>query len=222
VSEAIAELLRARQRPLVVGGCCSFLPGLFDGVRRAGIEPVVVYLDGHTDMYEPQRSATGEAADVPLGLALGTGGPAVREAVGDRLLDPAHVWLVGSRDDDEWAGLGSAPPADLAPGLHVVDAPALACWDAQALGERIAAASDRPLWLHVDLDVLDGDVMPAVTYPQPDGPGWETVEALATAVARSGRLIGIDVTDLDADADPGGAHAAATVDFLERVLAAAP
>jgi arginase len=134
------------------------------------------------------------------------------------------VWLVGNRDDDEWAALGISPPESLAPGLHVIDGRQLVEADVSAVEERLAThilGRCRPVWLHVDLDVLDGELMPAVSYPQVGGPSWSTLESLAIAVARTGNLIGVDVTDLDPDRDPDGSHTRATAEFLERVIAAA-
>ena len=44
-------------------------------------------------------------------------------------------------------------------------------------------------WLHVDLDVLSTDSLPAVDYPQPGGLNWEQLEKLtATALSTNSML----------------------------------
>ena len=71
----VAGTAAGPDRPLVVGGDCSLLPGVFAGLRRAGIEAGLWMVDGHPDAYDGTTSPTGEAADMDLTFLLG-GGPA--------------------------------------------------------------------------------------------------------------------------------------------------
>jgi arginase family protein len=57
------------------------------------------------------------------------------------------------------------------------------------------ASSGHPVWLHLDVDVLDPDALPAVTYPQSEGLDWDQLEAVMQRVAQSPSLIGVSVAD---------------------------
>jgi arginase len=222
IRDVVAELLRGDGVPLVLGGCCSILPGIAAGIARSGTSASVLYLDGHTDLYEPHRSATGEAADMPLALMCGFGPPGLTE-LGERapLVAPAAVALVGNRDHEEWRGLGVTPPSELVPAMRIVDAPEALASDPRELGERLLADLEQrseALWLHLDLDVLDERVFRAVTYPQPRGLGWHYLAELLAPALSSPKLIGMDITDLNADADVGLAQTRFLVEFLGDLL----
>jgi arginase len=94
-SEAIAarvrELLDAGERPLVVGGDCTLLLGIFRALPRAS---GLWFVDGHADFYDGDSSPTGEAADMDLAILTGHGPPGLLAGDGP-LLDPADVLLLG-------------------------------------------------------------------------------------------------------------------------------
>ena len=66
VRAAVREAIAAGERPLVLGGCCSLVPGALAGLRDAAGPAGVAYVDGHVDVYDGRTSPTGEAADMPL------------------------------------------------------------------------------------------------------------------------------------------------------------
>ena len=93
--------------------------------------------------------------------------------------------------------------------------------DPHGAGSRAAAWAGRlriPMWLHLDVDVLDPSAMPAVTYPQPGGPDLDQLAAVLTPLAASPGLVGVSVADFRPDLDPTGALAIRIVDLLDRVL----
>jgi arginase len=61
--------------------------------------------------------------------------------------------------------------------------------------------------------------MPAVTYPQPNGPSWNDVARLLGPLIASPALLGVNVTDFNPDRDSNGTYARLVVDFLARVIA---
>jgi arginase len=62
-------------------------------------------------------------------------------------------------------------------------------------------------WLHVDLDVLDQAVMPAVDSPGSPGLTYAGLAALISGLMRSGRIAGVDFAIYDPDLDPDGRYA---------------
>ena len=218
----VAETAAGPDRPLVVGGDCSLLPGVFAGLRRAGIEAGLWMVDGHPDAYDGTTSPTGEAADMDLTFLLG-GGPAQLAQLwgGDDppLVDPGRVAVLGHRpadSDPEVARELEFVPSE----VTLVAAPAIvARGGGEVAAESAALLGDSPAWLHLDLDALDGELFPAVSYPQPHGLDWEALAELVTPLAQAPALIGMSVADLEPERDPDGAHARRVVAFLADVLA---
>jgi arginase len=78
VRDGIAELLRDGAFPVVLGGCCTLVPGVAAALRTVDRRPAgLAYLDGHLDLYDGRTSPTGEAADLPLAIVAGHGDPAL-------------------------------------------------------------------------------------------------------------------------------------------------
>ena len=89
----------------------------------------------------------------------------------------------------------------------------------ESAGQEIAAEEPgRPTWLHVDLDVLDEQALPAVTYPQPLGLDWNEFVALLRPLAGAEGVLGVSVADFNPDLDPDGEWARRVVDALASVL----
>jgi arginase len=85
--------------------------------------------------------------------------------------------------------------------------------------EAAARLAERPAWLHLDLDVLDEAVLPAVSYPQPRGLDWDELVALARPLVAARNLLGVSVADFNPDRDPDGSHAVRVVDALAALWA---
>lgn len=207
-------------RPLVVGGDCSLLIGVFPALREAIGRAGLWYVDGHPDYLDGPGSDTGETADMALAILTGAGAaPLVGLAGAVPMLSVDDAVLVGHRthglDDASAAELERMPPA-----LRRMDAAILARDPAAAGGRAEAWLADagRGAWLHLDLDVLDPRAMPAVSYPQPGGPDWDQLAAALAPLARSSRLVGVSVADYRPDLDPDGALAARVVRLLGDVL----
>ena len=62
-------------------------------------------------------------------------------------------------------------------------------------------------WVHVDVDVLDPAVMPAVDAPDPGGIAFPELELLLAGLVDTPHCLGVEVTVFDPDYDPDGAYA---------------
>jgi arginase len=205
IRAAVAAALAAGERPFLIGGCCAELPGALAGARDALGAPLgLAHVDGHLDLYDGGTSTTGEAADMPISVALGLGPAAWVEAAGGATTAPERTALVGFRDRAEALADGMRMPEDL-------DDPPL-LYGAHELRERgiAAVAADlaarlgtAPFWLHLDVDVLDEAVFPATDYMQPGGLDWDELTALLAPLAASEALVGASLACYNPDKDPG-------------------
>ncbi|MGH3312864.1 MAG: arginase family protein [Streptomyces sp.] len=221
--DAVAGSLRDGERPFVLGGDCPVLLGCLRGAADVAGEVGLLFVDGHEDAWAPDRSTTGEAADCELGLLLGLHRENLPSSLTRLLpsLDPGAVVALGPRDAEELAehripsvagrillrtadDLGSSP-----------DAPAVYARDAT---DRILRRAGG-WWLHVDLDVLSTDALPAVDYPQPGGLTWPELTALTTTALRAPDCLGMTVCIYNPDLDPGLEHARRITDHLGRICA---
>ncbi|HSA50783.1 MAG TPA: arginase family protein [Yinghuangia sp.] len=205
------------RRPLVVGGDCSLLLGVF-GALPGGTG--LWFVDGHADYLDGDSSDSGETADMELAMLHGHGPPdLVRSGLDEPMLRAADTVLIGHRahpaDNQSVAELTRLPDE-----LPRIDADTVRD-DPSGSGRRAADRIDtESCWLHIDLDVLDPTSLPAVTYPQPGGPDWEQLTALLRPLAASPRLAGVSVADFRPDLDPDGMLAHRVVGMVTEVLAA--
>ena len=220
--DAVAAALERGERPFVLGGDCSLLPGTLAGARVAAGRLSLWMVDGHPDALDGETSPTGEAADMDLALVLGCGHPELTRLAGETpMVEPENVALIGHRpaelDSDVADELARVPPE-----VEQTTAPAVrrrGAW--QVAWATLSKSRGRPVWLHVDLDALDERELPAVTYAQPQGLSWaEFVELLEPLVAAPD-LAGMSLTDLDADHPHARQHAGRIVDALQSAFSGA-
>jgi arginase len=212
----VAEIIGAGKRPLVLGGDCSLLIGSLAGARRGGLRPGLLFVDGHADYWDGETSPTGEAADMELAILHGRGPQALAGMAPRPLTDPPRTAILGHRppglDEDVAAERARVPDEVLQ-----IDAPAIREMGvAAAAGRALERAADQP-WLHVDLDALDAQELPAVSYPLAEGLTWSELEELLAALVTDG-VCGVSVADLNSDLDADGAYAARVSGMLNRVL----
>ena len=212
IASDVRATLEGGGTALVMGGDCTLLLGVFLGVPRG---TGLWFVDGHADFFDGETSPTGEAADMDLAILTGHGPPGLLDA--ERLVTPSAVALLGHRPD----ALGPDTAAEnrrIDPGILARTALEIRDRGPRLVGEEIVGRWIGPTWLHVDLDVLDERAMPAVSYPQPSGLGWQEFGELLRPLAAAPDLVGISVADLNPDLDLHGEHARRTVDALAEIL----
>ena len=218
----LRPLLSSGTRPLVVGGDCTILLGILAALRDQHESRIGLwFVDGHADFYNGSTSPTGEGADMELAIATGHGPAGLVDLVEPPLVAAREVVLLGHRraeDDPDIAEELGFLPADL---FHL-DATTITEIGAAQVGQeterRLASAVDLA-WLHLDLDVLDPEALPAVTYPQPRGLDWHDLSALLAPLLASPLLAGVSVADYNPDRDPDKRHARRVVGFLADLFA---
>ena len=207
---------------LLLGGDCSVVLGALLGVRARSRAAGLVYVDAHSDFATPAESRTGSAASMCLGLAVGRGeGETVLARLdgGAPLVRGERVVLVGRRDEAEpWYGqeaLASLGVLDLDhAAVRALGAAATAHRALDHLSERAADG----FWIHVDADVLDPSVVPAVDSPEPGGLGLDELVDLLVPLVHHPAALGLELTIYDPALDPGGESAARLAAALERAL----
>jgi arginase len=219
LADAVGAVLNAGEFPVVLGGDCSILLGNLLALRRRG-RYGLLFIDGHTDFYQPDANVNGEAASSELAFATGRGPQVLSELEGHRpLVRDEDVVALAHRDAEEAAGYGSQP---LPEALCSIDLEALRRLGAGGAARRAISHLDRHdlsgFWIHLDADALDDAVMPAVDYRLPGGLTWEELETVLSDARTSGRAVGLDVTIYNPRLDPERTAGAGLVRTIANAL----
>jgi len=221
LAAVVGEVMDRGEFPVVLGGDCSILLGNLLALKRRG-RYGLLFMDGHADFYNPEANPNGEAASMELALATGRG-PDVLTNIEGRgpLVNDEDVVAFGYRDAEEQAAHGSQP---LPPRMHAIDLPrihhrgvTLAARDAVAYLTR-DHGPDNGFWLHLDADVLDDAIMPAVDYRLPGGLSWEELTTAMRIAAKSRRVVGLEITIYNPTLDPDGAGARGLTNVIADAL----
>jgi arginase len=223
VRDGVAALLREGAFPVVLGGCCTLVPGVAAALRTAAPGPAgLAYVDGHLDLYDGRTSPMGEAADLPVAIVVGHGDPAlVGLGPAVPMIEPRHVALLAHRDGEEARSYGSVMPGDL--GIAVSrDCAEVQAAGPAAVGAGVAAgladATGR-YWLSIDVDVMSDSAFPSTPVKQPGGLEAAELVALARPLARHPACAGLSLMCYDVDMDDAErSWARALVELARRVV----
>jgi arginase len=217
IREAVREAVARGERPFLVGGCCTELPGALAGVRDAVRRVGLAYLDGHLDLYDGVTSPTGEAADMPVSVALGMGPDAWVEACGGATVSPGDVEVLGYRDLEESQTFGMRHP-DSVGGLRHVDVGRVRSDGPAIVGAAAAESLSSGFWLHLDVDVLDERAFPATDYLMPGGLELDELVAMMRPLASSPALVGASLGCYNPEKDPDGSNGRALVEIWRAAV----
>jgi arginase len=218
VRAAVREVAMDGGRPLVLGGCCTLVPGALAGRRDAGGAVGVAYVDGHVDVYDGHSSPTGEAADMPMSVAFGLGPDAWVRAAGGPSAAAADVVVLGARDPEEARDIAALRAGELA-AVEVLGPDELRAQGLANAAERAAQRLGRRFFVHLDVDVLDERAMPATDYLMPGGLQWDELAELLEPLGRSPALAGLSLGCLNPEKDPDGRFTEMTCALLADALA---
>lgn len=223
LAEIVAGALGQGEFPLVIGGDCSILLGALAAARRSSAV-ALVHVDGHSDFRHPGNydvdAMPGSAAGMDLALATGRGEPLLTEwpGIAGPLVADAAVVQIGERESRD---ADFAWPDINATAITRIDVFAVRDLGAAKVLETTRATlarADCPYWLHLDIDVLDQTVMPAVDSPGSPGIDPDDLVAILSALAADRLCTGMDMTIYDPDLDPNGDLARLLVSLLGRML----
>ena len=211
LADRIAPLFDESVLPVVLGGDCSILLAPMLALKRRG-RHCIAYFDAQTDFWRLGKSQSLEAVggeDVAIMTGRGDARFADMELRGPSV-SIADVAYIGVRDDASYL------EETLALGARAFTASQIERNGANGIAKRLLDGfSDVPgFWIHLDLDVVDGGILPAVDSLEPAGLDYATVSALLEAVSRSPKALAVTVAIFDPDLDPDGRNARAVSDCI--------
>jgi len=177
----VDDALAARQFPALVAGDCSIALTTLPALARNRPDAKGLWLDAHGDFNTPDTTSSGFLGGMCLAGACGHWDA----GLGQEPLPVERLVLCGVRD------LEDPERAALERGRVTVIGAAL-----ETLVYVVNALDDAPVYVHLDLDVLDPEVMPA-RYPSGGGLSQEKLYDLLDAVAEACEVVGVEITCLE-------------------------
>lgn len=203
---AVSALLDAGALPVVLGGghetaFASYLGVAGSAAVRGGLSVGVLNLDAHFDLRDAQAPSSGTPF---LQMARA-------EAAAGRELAYA---VVGISEPNNTAALFRT-----AAGLGVDYLLDEDC-SAEAASAFVTAFLARvdALYLTIDLDVLPASVAPGVSAPAAYGVPLPVISAVCRQVAASGKLLHVDVAELNPEFDVDGRTAKVAARLIDTLL----
>ena len=207
----LAEVLRGELQknkfPIVIGGDCSILIGNLLALRRLG-RYGLFFIDGHSDFYLPEESPTGEVADMELAIVSGHGPDILADLDHLKpLVREQDIVVFGYRDSAQSAQYGcqDIKKTTMINAIELVDLQRLGLQKAASLGiETLLKNELLGFWIHLDADVLDDLIMPAVDYRLSGGLTFSELSNLLRLLLMSGKAVGVSVTIFNPTLDKDG------------------
>jgi arginase len=211
LSQMLGGMLDRQAFPLLLGGDCRMLVGIFAAFSQRETEAGLVFLDGHADFHSPETSPSGDPADMELAILTGRGPERITRIAGKYpLLKDEEVVVYGIR---AWDHIGTS-------NIEVYDRQRMiknGIKHTVKEGLKNFYQKELPVWLHFDVDVLDPELMP-VMFPEPEGLTFEEAQEFLGFVWASGRVIGMSIACYHPKLDIDGSAGAQLVTLVSEVL----
>ena len=220
LGNAISDTLNKNRFAFVLGGDCSILIGAMSALKQKGNYGLIIF-DAHADFYEPEKSTTGEVADMDLAIVTGRG-PEILTNIYN--LKPyvydKNVIHIGQRDWEESKKYNSQDIRETAINcysLAEIENKGLSTVITELL-KYITDLNVGGFWIHFDTDVLSDKINPAVDYRLPGGLLYEQVELLIKNLLMTGKMVGISITIFNPKLDKSGTSSKNIIKCLGRAF----
>jgi arginase len=221
LAERVAAVVAEGSFPLILGGDHSLSIGSINGVAR-GRRIGVIWIDAHGDFNTPETTPSGNIHGMTVAALTGRGHPQLaallnpEERQGRAVLRDADVAMVGIRDLDPHEREALRASGIQVFTMHDIDRRGLA----SVMEEAIMRVSVHTAGFHVslDLDALDPVEAPGVGTPVLGGISYREAHLAMELVAQSGKLVGMDLVEVNPILDQRNATAELAVAFALSAL----
>ncbi len=191
INEMIRKIIDDGKYPVLLGGEHLITLPIVEGFRNRFGDLAVIQFDAHTDLRDEYL---GEA------LSHGTVMRRILEIIGAGKLFQFGV-RSGSEEEFSFATtIGS---------LHE--------FSEDGLHRALRSIGGAPLYISLDLDVLDPSILPGTGNPEPEGIDFsEMISALK--ILSKARVIGFDVVELSPDHDPSEVSSIVTSKLVREMI----
>lgn len=192
VYQATKTILKDNKKPMMIGGEHLVTYPVLKAVHEKYPDLHVIHLDAHTDLREEFFGRT---------LSHATFMYHAHKFLGDN-----HIFQFGIRSghktEFEWAT------------KHIYQRK----FDFEGLDKVVEQLKDKPVYITIDLDVLDPGVFPGTGTPEPGGMQFKDLLWAFDQFEKLNNIVGADIVELAPHLDPSGASTQAAVKALREMV----
>jgi arginase len=176
VARAVSRAVSVGRVPVVVSGDCSTALGTVAGLQQADLDPAVVWFDAHGDVQTLETTGSGYLGGMPVRMLTGYRPELLTGRLGLRPVPEHQIVLAGARDLD--------PPE-----VAYLERARIQCWEVNRL--TTGALPGGPLYVHLDLDVLDPAEVGGLQFPVAGGLQTAQLAGALRMLAGTGRVAAV-------------------------------
>ncbi len=217
LADTVTSALKANEFPLILGGDHSIALGSITGITSIHKDISVIWIDAHADFNTEETSPSGNIHGMIFAALAGLGDDRLTSVGGwAPKLDAQKIVIVGARDLD----LGERELLR----THHVHVFTMSDIDQRGISDvmrdalTIAGKASDGIHLSLDMDALDPVHAPGVGTPVPGGLTYREAHLAMELIADSGRLIGMDVVEVNPILDRENATALLAVELVMSAL----
>jgi arginase len=217
VAGEVATSMQGGRFPLVLGGDHSLSLGSVRGAakhKKIG----VIWIDAHADFNTDKTTPSGNIHGMPLAALAGFGEKSLVQLWDEPtpVIDPNHIAIIGVRDLDPGEKDNLREAGVMVQGMEQIDRYGMMPVMVKAI-ERVSRDTDG-IYLSFDMDSMDPRHAPGVGTPVPAGLTQREANLACEMVAETGKLIGMDIVEVNAILDIQNQTAALAVEFALTAL----
>lgn len=217
IAGAVATSVQGDRFPLVLGGDHSLSVGSIRGAakhKKIGI----IWIDAHADFNTPETTPSGNIHGMPLAALCGFGDPRLVSLWEETppVVDPRRVAVIGARDLDPGEKRNLREAGVMVQSMEQIDRYGMVTALENAI-EQVSREADG-IYLSFDMDSLDPRHAPGVGTPVPGGLSYREAHLACEVVAETGKLIGMDMVEVNPILDVQNQTAIHAVEFIRSAL----
>lgn len=202
-NNALADAVRAARKegrfPLCFSGGCNSSLGVISGIDDPDLG--MFWFDAHADDNTPETSTNGMFEGMPVSVIAGECWKTWREKLrGFHVIPAQRISQIGLHDYTNYVN------RDRRDGVgHLVDPKAVKKWGFETAllraRDEVATRAER-VYIHIDTDIIDKNIMQANTHCREGGLSPEQVVWAIGRIAESVTIEAINFTSFDVAVDP--------------------
>ncbi len=214
---AVSTSMQSGHFPLVLGGDHSLSLGSIRGaakIKKLG----VIWIDAHADFNPDKTTPSGNIHGMPLAALCGLGDARLTQLWDEPLpvVNPKRVAIIGARDLDPGEKANLREAGVMVMGMEQIDRFGMASVLEKAI-EHVSRQTEG-IYLSLDMDAMDPRHAPGVGTPVPAGLTQREGHLACEMIAETGKLIGMDIVEVNAILDVQNQTGALAVEFVLSVL----
>jgi arginase len=173
-------------------------------LQRAGCDPTLIWFDAHGDFNTWETTPSGFLGGMPLAMLVGRGEQTMLKAQELSPLAEDRVVLTDARDLDP----GEKQLVEEADVTHLPDVGSL----------LDSTLPDGPLYIHIDMDIINPANAPAMNYLAAGGPSADELQTVMKHLRRTEKIAAVSVSTWNPKLDENGQSRRVCMGVLDALI----